>query len=370
MADFEASVAHSSELLAPLTFTDQKVFDAEIRQLFRSGHQFVGLTSELANDKDFVTLDLPGLALIVQNFQGELRAFSNVCSHRFARLQWEERGNRPLACRYHGWSYRADGCPVIPRRASYDLPHDDALLSLATFEVETCGAFVFVRFPGARTTLETYLGPYWPQLERLSENLGPEVFFHTVPHRANWKILVENVLDNYHCQLLHQDTFVAFGFCRLPLESVEVHHPHSSFHVPRKESDRDALRRRAFSHLKDRGIAHDSFHHMLIFPNLFIGSNEGMSFYIGQAIPVAADQTLLRVRYLEPKVDLKPGQRARQDTINEQTRANGLAVIEEDRPVLESVQRGAETAVRPGLVAREETRIHAFVHAYRAMMAQ
>ena len=66
---------------------------------------------------------------------------------------------------------------------------------------------------------------------------------------------------------------------------------------------------------------------------------------------------------------MKPGQRVRQDVVNAQTRENGLRVIEEDRPILESVQRGAETADKPGIVAGEEARIHAFMQAYRQAMA-
>ena len=118
MADAEPVLAHlaggSTRLIDPAEYSSGDVFGAEMKRLFTSGFQFAGMRRDLAQDKDFVTVDLPGLAIVVQNFRGELRAFRNVCSHRFSRLQWEERGNRPLACRYHGWAYDAQGCPGEP----------------------------------------------------------------------------------------------------------------------------------------------------------------------------------------------------------------------------------------------------------------
>ena len=62
---------------------------------------------------------------MVQNFQGELRAFDNVCLHRGAELQWETEGVRPLTCRYHGWGYDAGGEPAIPFPEVYRFADDE-----------------------------------------------------------------------------------------------------------------------------------------------------------------------------------------------------------------------------------------------------
>ena len=345
------------------------VFDQEISGLFRTGYQFVGMASELRNPRDYICLDLPGLALVVQNMSGTLKAFTNVCSHRWARLLDQDRGNGPLACRYHGWSYNKDGCPTIPRRAAYGFDAVPSSLCLAQFAVEQCGDFVFVRLGDADLSLRDHLGRYYDVLEDMSGAIGECIQYATVPHAANWKILVENVLDNHHCAVLHRETFLAFGFCRLPLEDTTIEEHHSSFHVPRVELERENARRRAFSHLKDRAYAHDSFFHLLIYPNLFIASNEGLSFYVGQAVPVSSGETILRVRYFEPAMNYKAGQRIRQDMLNEQVRANGMKVIEEDRPILELVQKGAASAKGPGVVADDEVRVHAFMRSYAATMA-
>lgn len=54
----------------------------ETERLFLPTWHLVGLKSELPRPGDFRTLDLLGCPVIVRNFDGEHRAFLNVCSHR------------------------------------------------------------------------------------------------------------------------------------------------------------------------------------------------------------------------------------------------------------------------------------------------
>jgi phenylpropionate dioxygenase-like ring-hydroxylating dioxygenase large terminal subunit len=350
-------------------YYDPAVFEREMTGIFATGFEFVGMASELANDKDFICVDYAGCAIVVQNFRGTLRAYKNVCSHRFNKIQYEDRGNRSLTCRYHGWTYNAQGRPIGVGERVEAVDDLADRLCLEEYHIERCGQFVFVRRAANDLTLREFLGEFHAVLEKLSHDMGPVIHFGTVPHKANWKVLVENVVDNTHCALLHKDSFVNFGFCRAPVEDVVIDGPHSSWHVPRTPMARDNLRNRALSHLKDRGFAHDSFWHLFIFPNLFLASTEGINFYIGHALPMGADETRLRVRYLEPRVDLSPKERARQDMLNEQTRKYGLDVVEEDRPILESIQLGARLAHTDGVMAVGEPRIRAFMDSYAGRMA-
>ena len=362
-------------MIARAAFLDEDVLRQESATLFAAGFVFAGLTSELANERDFVTVDMAGSAIVVQNFKGELHAFQNVCSHQFAKIQFEVRGNRPLMCRYHGWNYDASGYPFgIPKRSEYklqDVPRE--CLSLKRYRVETCGIFVFVCAVDCPFDLPGWLGSFDETLRELSRHIGPEYKFAEIPHKANWKLLVENVLDNYHCTTLHPETFLADGFCQTPPEQVVVDGPHSSFHVPRTpvaREEQERLRRRFLSHLASRTLTHDSYFHIFVFPNLFVASTEGTTFFVGQALPVAAGQTNLRLRYLEP-AGLPPRSRSRQDMVNQTYSENGLKIIiDEDLPVLETVQQGLAISDKPGLIGDGEVRIRVWREAYaRAMSA-
>jgi len=355
-------------------FFDEAVLRREVSDLFAAGWVFAGMTDELANERDYVTLDLPGVAVVVQNFRGELRAFQNVCAHQFARLQDGPRGNRVLMCRYHGWNYNAEGYPFgIPRRSEYglaDVPRE--CLSLKPYRVETCGRFVFVCRPDCRLDLKTWLGGFRRTLEELSGHMGSEHRFEELPHRANWKLLVENVLDYYHCATLHRETFVADGYCVTAPQDVTVEGPHSSFALPRTPSaneDKERLRRRFLSHLANRSFQHDSYLHLFVFPNLFVSSTEGRTFFVGQALPEATDRTSLRVRYFEP-AGLAPRHRGRQEMVNKQFGDTGLAIIaDEDKPMLESIQVNMAIADGPGFLGEGEVRIRAWREAYSRAMA-
>lgn len=355
-------------------FLDEAVLQQEARRLFDAGYVFAGMTGELLNERDFVTVDYPGAAIVVQNFKGELRAFQNVCAHQFARLQFDVRGNRPLMCRYHGWNYDAQGYPFgIPRKASYKLEGvDRACLSLRPYRVERCGKFVFVGAPDCSFTLQTYLGRFWDTLLELSAHIGGEFRFSELPHRANWKLLVENVLDFYHCGTLHRETFVKDGYCVDVPQDTIVDGPHSQFVLPRTPSlneEQERLRRRFLSHLNNRSYQHDSYLHLFIFPNLFVASTEGRAFFVGQALPRAAASTVLRARYLEP-AGLAARHRSRQDMVNQTFSDTGLEIIaDEDKPVLESIQEGLAIADQPGMLGEGEVRIRAWRKAYLKAMS-
>lgn len=346
-----------------------EIFAAELASLFGAAWEFVGLKSELANDRDFITVEYEGCSIVVQNFGGELRAFQNVCTHRFNKIQWEEKGNRALACRYHSWVYNAEGVPAIPRKNEYQLDRP-ADLCLPRYRLDTCGEFVFVNRSGDAPPLRDYLAGFHDVLIEISRHLGAQIHYAPVPHKANWKILVENVVDNYHCPVLHKESFVAFGFCRSPVEDTIVDSGHSSWHSPRQQVEREGLRRRALSHLADREFAHESFYHIYIFPNLFIASTEGLNFYVGHALPTGPEETVLRARYFEPNVELKASQRVRQDMLNSQTGNYGLQVIEEDRVILEAVQRGIKISDKPGIIGGGEPRIRAFMDHYHQQMSR
>ncbi|ACK83873.1 aromatic ring-hydroxylating oxygenase subunit alpha [Methylorubrum extorquens] len=341
----------------------------ELDTLFDPLWQFGALAGELAADRDFVCVDYKNTATVLQNFRGEIRAFANVCSHRFNRIQPGERGNRPLMCAYHGWSFDSTGFPHgMPRRGGFALD-DRERLCLTGYEVETCGIFVFFRKRSGGPSLREYLGAFYPLLEQIGSYFGPEIDAGTISHAANWKLLVENVLECYHCSVVHQDTFVkTLGIGRAGIEQERFDGPHSSSHFPRTATAGEARRQKALAYLDTRAFTHDSFFHIHIFPNLFISSTQGLSFYVGHALPLSATETGLRFRLFEPKLDLTRAQRAAQDLINQSGKALGRAVIDEDRAILENVQRGVELSEKPGVIGRDEIRIAAFMRAYTHLM--
>ena len=95
--------------LSQLDYIDDGVFAQEQSRIFRKLWIFAGLRTLLDKPDSFLTRQIGGIPVVVQNFDGAIKAFRNQCAHRQAPLQMEEYGCRRLICRYHGWSYDNTG---------------------------------------------------------------------------------------------------------------------------------------------------------------------------------------------------------------------------------------------------------------------
>ncbi|WP_044564337.1 Rieske 2Fe-2S domain-containing protein [Azospirillum sp. B4] len=84
----------------------------------------LGPAAAVAAHGDYLTGTAPdargaAIPVVAQNFQGALKAFRNVCSHRYALIHDQPCGRGLLRCPYHGWVYDAAGVPI-------GIPFDDS----------------------------------------------------------------------------------------------------------------------------------------------------------------------------------------------------------------------------------------------------
>lgn len=137
--------------------------------------------------------------LLVRGGAGEVRGFFNVCRHRgheLVRIGECARGRR-IRCPYHGWVYGLDGAR---RRASGAAGEDHGLVPV---RVDTWRGFVFVNLSGSAIPLRAWLG----DLDALVAGHDLEALrvaaTHSYELRANWKLVVENYHECYHCPRIH-----------------------------------------------------------------------------------------------------------------------------------------------------------------------
>ncbi len=115
----------------------------------------------LAAPNAFVTTRIGVVPLVVQNLKGQVVAFRNVCTHRFAIIQGAAAGCGPLRCPYHGWTFDADGVPVGLPFNPTDFQLDATgrrRLALSPASLARCGRLVFVRVALDGPSLEHQLG--------------------------------------------------------------------------------------------------------------------------------------------------------------------------------------------------------------------
>jgi Rieske 2Fe-2S family protein len=185
-------------------YSDPAIFARDRERILRNHWIMAGHVSEIPEAGDYRLFELAGESIIlIRDAQGEVRAHYNVCRHRGSRVLLEPEGRtRSLTCRYHGWTYAADGClQAAPRMPEDFRPAGFGLKPCALRVVE---GLIFVSLSE----------PPGPALDDVIAGLAPYLRLHgigearvahreTWPLQANWKLAVENYLECYHCKPAH-----------------------------------------------------------------------------------------------------------------------------------------------------------------------
>jgi len=201
--------AHLSSKTPPGTFyTDDRIFQRELEEFYGTSWLNVGRESQVSQPGDFFTREIGGESvLVVRGTDGTPRAFYNVCRHRGTRLVEDPEGAklRTIVCPYHGWTYSSEGRLV-------GAPHTDSLVDfdkdasgLYGIRLETWGGFVWVNLDPEATSLRDHLSPFFAKFDRFPLGKLRLASRKTYEVEANWKILVENYQECYHCAPVHPD---------------------------------------------------------------------------------------------------------------------------------------------------------------------
>jgi phenylpropionate dioxygenase-like ring-hydroxylating dioxygenase large terminal subunit len=354
-------------LILPSFYSDPHVFERERRILFQKLWNFAGLTTDLENHNDYICKEIGGKSIVIQNFQGELRAFDNVCSHRFSRIRQDPQGNGSLQCPYHGWIYSKDGIPVgIPHQQGFDEMSDclKESLKLEEWLVEKCGLFIFIKRFDDGINLKSFLGGIYDKIIEFSEAIGQKADCYQTSINANWKIVVENTLESYHVWFVHANSLAKNG----PVEEqYYLHSPHSTYFSKPQKTDKKW--QRFISNFSDRKLHIDGYQHYLVFPLLTLATFSGMSLSIHSMNPLSPLETKVTNYTFMGRLNDSRLEQILFD-MNSQSTANlTRQTWSEDQPICEQVQLGISSIEnRSGIFNREEQRVYEFHKAYVNLM--
>ena len=213
-----AAVAPGSSFVPTLGgsyYADSAVFEQEQARIFSASWICAVRATDLAATGDFQTVEVGGESIVaVRGRDQVVRAFLNVCRHRGSRLCSTPTGTLrgSIICPYHAWSYAFDGrlvgAPNIAEMPEADR-HGRNLLEIASREwlgyLWICLADAPPPFDEAvisqvveRLGSLEQIGHY--RLEDLA--VGRRIEYHV---KANWKLIVENFMECYHCGTLHPE---------------------------------------------------------------------------------------------------------------------------------------------------------------------
>ncbi|MFF7215763.1 aromatic ring-hydroxylating dioxygenase subunit alpha [Streptomyces sp. NPDC008238] len=196
-------------------YTDPGIFAQEQERIFEAMWFCVARSSELGRPGAFRTVDVGRESILVTRSRDHaVRAFHNVCRHRGARLLTEEGGEvrRAFQCPYHAWTYDLDGRLVAAPNLTKMPDVGRTEFGLVPVHVREWLGYVWVCLAEDPPSFEeqvvaevvTRLGDV-ASLERYGiEDLrvGRRIVYDV---RANWKLIVENFMECYHCATIHPE---------------------------------------------------------------------------------------------------------------------------------------------------------------------
>lgn len=186
-------------------YVEPELFEKDLARIFHANWLFAGHTCEVPKPGDYFVLPVGRESiLIVRDKEGRLHAHFNVCRHRGSKIATQSKGHcRSLVCPYHQWVYALDGSLSNARLMGEGF--DAGEYHLRSAAVREIAGLIFVclspepqDFDLAAEVIEPQLRPHGLENAKIIRRDRYEV-------RANWKVIVENNRECYHCQVSHPE---------------------------------------------------------------------------------------------------------------------------------------------------------------------
>jgi phenylpropionate dioxygenase-like ring-hydroxylating dioxygenase large terminal subunit len=289
-------------------YTDPSILEQEMLQVFRKSWNYIGPLAELIKVGDYITGYAGNVPVVVVRNDKGLAGFVNVCRHRRHLVM---KGRAPRSAAETG--FRLEDFPLLPIR------------------VEALGPFVFVNLDADAPTAKDCYGPILDIIAKSGVALDT-LALHSRGDwkaRANWKAMLENYLECYHCAVAHPGFSAAIDV----RPDVYTLASHGWFSSQAGRVRPAALEGKAKVELYEvRGEVAESQYHFL-WPNLTININPGFpNLSIDVWLPDGPNATRgFSEQYFGPGVD---------EGFAQALIAFNKQVAQEDDDLTDSVQHG------------------------------
>jgi Rieske 2Fe-2S family protein len=200
-------------------YYDPAIYELELERIFSQMWVCVGRADAItgAGAYEVVTVGRESI-IVVRGRDDVLRAFLNVCRHRGARLCNEASGKLKgsIQCRYHAWTYGLDGRLIGAPNVLSDEQFERAFFGLLPVALEIWEGLIWLNLGDDPASIVDQLNE--PIIERFGGyaaftrydvgnlTVGKRITYDV---QANWKLVLENFMECYHCGPMHPE------FCRL-----------------------------------------------------------------------------------------------------------------------------------------------------------
>jgi phenylpropionate dioxygenase-like ring-hydroxylating dioxygenase large terminal subunit len=201
-------------------YLEPEIFELEMERIFERNWVFLGHESEVREPGDYKTVTIGTQpAIMTRDENGDLHVLMNRCMHRGSTICQDQRGNSSsFRCWYHGWTYNNKGDLIgVPYADGYGSSFDRRKFGLIkAARVEKYRGLVFASLSPDVAKLTDYLAGAKYYID-LFMDLSPQgavetrAGTHKYGYDGNWKFQMENGVDGYHPNFVHQAFFEIQG---------------------------------------------------------------------------------------------------------------------------------------------------------------
>ncbi len=197
-------------------YYDPAIYELELEKIFSCMWVCVGRAETIPSRPGAYQLVTIGResVIVVRSRDGILQAFLNVCRHRGARLCSQATGQLKgsIQCRYHAWTYGLDGRLIGAPNIMNDEQFDRTAFGLLPVALAIWEGFIWLNLsdnpPPVVTQLDPVIIQRFGSYERFDRygigelKIGKSISYEV---QANWKLLLENFMECYHCGPMHPE---------------------------------------------------------------------------------------------------------------------------------------------------------------------
>jgi ferredoxin-NADP reductase/phenylpropionate dioxygenase-like ring-hydroxylating dioxygenase large terminal subunit len=254
-------------------YTDPAITAREIEKVFRKSWNYIGPSKELMNPGDYIAGYAGGVPVVVIRNETGLAGFINVCRHRRHEVMKGRGNSKRMQCGYHAWTYDLTGCLKGAPRSAAEPNFRLEDYPLLPLRVEALGPFVFVNLDPHARSLASYFGGLLDIIAGSGVHLESLELYSREDWtaEANWKTMLENYLECYHCAVAHPGFSAAID---VKEENYNLT-THGWFASQLGEVRQSALEGKTAVKIYDaRGEVRQAQYHLL-WPNITININPG-----------------------------------------------------------------------------------------------
>ena len=315
--------------MPPAMYHDDEILTLERDRVFARDWVSPGLAAEIPKPGDRLTWSIADRPVFcVRGTDGSIRTFSNVCRHRMMTLVDGDGTGLRITCPYHAWVYDLNGSLRRARRSELIENFRENDIRLQSIQVEIFCHLVFVNLDPDASTLAEQSGDLAQEITAYAPDLGELTFAHRLSYRlkANWKAVVDNFLECYHCPVAHKD-FVTL--VEMDTYQVKTHGIYSSHMAKAGRTKNQAYG------IDDVSVTDHAVWYL--WPNITLMRYPGRgNFMVWRIIPVNAEET-------HEEFDFFFETDTPTDAEMEAIRFIDDVLQPEDIGLVESVQRGMQT---------------------------